>query len=680
MSLVIRREFFTFGIIHVDVLNLSSVDLIDFSQKLAKKLILQQQTKLSAKDNAAGKSSSVNIPYNYATFHSALKYSLWLPVAQLYFNCTQNQAKLYFETFLLIHNRSHQHKPIQTSATSKDLHNKLLLSVDFSEFVLFLFLQQFRSYYNANKGSKICANLPDLSSKTIALAYEFLQANLSTILLLVRDAHKQSLPFNPLKLEEISLEQHEFNRLKFIFTALNPENSGKYTEIHDFADLTTFWQGNSIGKGVKLPQLVSFLQKLLKLSYNSAEKFTFPYNNTIHSTPTVNKVEGSLLYPLFPNFHTLSGLSDRSVALTAAEILGGDVILSDCKEVCVGISTFSRFILLENCSDSIFYLGTAANLVILSNCRQLTVISATKSLQIIDSSHCRVYCYTVSRPICLQSAQQSNQAIVLAPYNSYYNGLLSDCALANLNIYPNNCFSMPILIDQLISSPEIKQNAAETKQTKGNSSLTSDRFQFSPSKEEKLTSSSALPTFPSSPQRNSTLKSPRSHSTPQNSLHSGARFAPFVPATPSSAASAQISQISVLPPDYFFPAVYPFPIDAVKTSKISEKLRGLVDFAHNFRPETLSNPFPLPENYSAALKTRANNAMMARKMIDEAELNQEEKHEFQAVVEEKFRNWLAANYPQQYITNLLRYDIENFSLQQPKSLPNPSDIARNNVK
>ena len=208
MRLFLRSEVFQVGVLPHDLLNLKDVDI----SGLVAKLLVQQKA---------------------TTF---LKYSSWLRYAQILFNCSEHTARLYFETFLMVHRTTYKKKGAA----------KPMLSVDCGEFLVFLFLQKYRADQNGVSEAK--------SAET--RHFEFFSKNIRVILSLLRDPIKQiTTPLADTKTDpansssavsnppnrhgQVFIGRHEFTRLTFlVLAAAGPKAA---TELDSFIALAPFW-------------------------------------------------------------------------------------------------------------------------------------------------------------------------------------------------------------------------------------------------------------------------------------------------------------------------------------------------------------------------------------------------------------------------------------------------------
>ena len=426
----LRREVFTHGILSSDLLHLADANLLHLAQQISLTLL-------------AHTSGST----------AALKYTTWLSAAVELLRCSEHTAKIYFESFLGVHNKNvHKHGG-----------PKLLLSADVGEFMLFLFIQRYRAAAAAQQS-------------TMA----FVQQNLHLLLMLVRDPHKHvhdfSLPLSPHSAHSPrtpsspsssssssgssqlnhALDAHEFNRLGFLFFAHNraketeeqleriKENSDiepptEKREVVNLASLTPFYTGQSsataaspTASGASVPLSVVEEWLLVHLAHPDAPA---PVGR-----PIVH--HGHLLYPPVVSVCEVSGWEGKAAVYGVREVQGGDLLVKQCSNSSLSVYTHSRYATVEECSGSSVNAGVVSGLVVVRNCAHLTLTVACRSIHIADCKHCTFFIFSASRPIVLGA---NTESLTLAPYNTFYPSLSSDLSVTGLPTSVN-CWSSPLLM------------------------------------------------------------------------------------------------------------------------------------------------------------------------------------------------------------------------------------------
>jgi len=179
----------------------------------------------------------------------SLRYSLWMQYGPRLFGCSDVCARAYFEQFLVVHSKN-------AKATSKPL-----LSVDFSEFLVFLFCQKlvpaWSKYQRTSQTSSLRAVSSSSSVRDEAIdATEFILTHLPYILPLLRDPYKQledvksnnHRNVDHIASKEVLLDKHEFNRLGFLlYAATTPgfHQNVDEDELHLLSTFAPFWRNNS---------------------------------------------------------------------------------------------------------------------------------------------------------------------------------------------------------------------------------------------------------------------------------------------------------------------------------------------------------------------------------------------------------------------------------------------------
>ena len=423
----LRREVFTHGILSNDLLHLADANLLHLAQQISLTLL-------------AHTSGST----------AALKYTTWLSAAVELLRCSEHTAKIYFESFLGVHNKNvHKHGG-----------PKLLLSADVGEFLLFLFIQRYRAAV--------------AQQSTMA----FVQQNLHVLLMLVRDPHKHvhdfSLPLSPHSAHSPrtpsspsssspsasslnhSLDAHEFNRLGFLFFAHNKaketeeqlerikdnhdaEPPSEKREVVNLASLTPFYVGQSsvsaaspTASGASVP--LSVVEEWLLVHLAHADAVAPVGRPIVH--------HGHLLYPPVVSVCEVSGWESKAAVYGVREAQGGDLLVKQCNNSALSVYTYSRYATIEECSNSSVNAGVVSGLVIVRNCAHLTLTVACRSIHIADCKHCTFFLFSASRPVVLGA---NTESLTLAPYNTYYPSLTSDLSVTGLPTSVN-CWSSPLLM------------------------------------------------------------------------------------------------------------------------------------------------------------------------------------------------------------------------------------------
>jgi hypothetical protein len=201
MSLYVREEVFKFGVLPHDLLSMKAMPIRTIIAKFA--------------EDAKAQTTDESI--------TNLKFSTWRTTSQALFGCSEKAARVYFETFLAVHSKN------AASQESRPKAPKLVLSVNLSEFMLFLFLQTFRSY---------AAPLNDDALENPEVA--FIQNNLSTIIACIQDPWKHSAQQRTLdeksggRVDSVVLEKHEFDRLGLILVAADSGSDGCLSTLAPF--------------------------------------------------------------------------------------------------------------------------------------------------------------------------------------------------------------------------------------------------------------------------------------------------------------------------------------------------------------------------------------------------------------------------------------------------------------
>mmetsp|Transcript_14490 Transcript_14490/g.27359 ORF Transcript_14490/g.27359 Transcript_14490/m.27359 type:complete len:582 (-) Transcript_14490:96-1841(-) len=358
LRLALRSEVFQIGVLPQDLLKLQTVSILDLVRNLT-----QQQGK--------------------ATF---LKYSSWLKYARNVFNCGEHAARLYFETFLMVHRTTYRKKGS----------TKPMLSVDYGEFLVFLFLQKFHRHAATEGKNK---------------EMDFFTKNIYTILLLLRDpVHHLSeakFPSHP------TMRRHEFTRLTFLVLASTGEDAT--TELESFATLAPFWATKPNAE-VPVETLCQWTLKHFHEPIDVAKSITSLPSRSIHKTIRV------------------VGKGTECVIVEGAELAGGDLVIENCKKTSVYILGIARFVLVSGCEDCTINLGVCRKMVTFRSCTGLTVTAASRRTHLSSMSNSTFYLFCWNRPVFIGS----NYDIKLAPYNTYYPNLDRDLKAANLDpLVPN---------------------------------------------------------------------------------------------------------------------------------------------------------------------------------------------------------------------------------------------------
>mmetsp|Transcript_34146 Transcript_34146/g.63299 ORF Transcript_34146/g.63299 Transcript_34146/m.63299 type:complete len:586 (-) Transcript_34146:583-2340(-) len=372
LRLALRSEVFQIGVLPQDLLKLKSVSILDLVRKLT-----QQQ--------------------GNATF---LKYSSWLKYARNVFNCGEHAARLYFETFLMVHRTTYRKKG---SA-------KPMLSVDYGEFLVFLFLQKFHRHA-ATEGKN--------------QEMDFFTKNIYTILLLLRDpVHhlaEAKFPSHP------TMRRHEFTRLTFLVLASTGESAT--TELESFATLAPFWATKPNAE-VPIETLCQWTLKHFHEPIDVAKSITSQPSRNIHKTVRV------------------VGKGAECVIVEGAQLAGGDLVIENCKKTSVYILGIARFVLVSGCEDCTINLGVCRKMVTFRSCTGLTVSAVSRRTHLSSMSNSTFYLFCWNRPVFIGS----NYGIKLAPYNTYYPNLDRDLKAANLDpLVPNrwsSAISFSIMSDK----------------------------------------------------------------------------------------------------------------------------------------------------------------------------------------------------------------------------------------
>eukprot|EP00954_Amorphochlora_amoebiformis_P001174 91039-Amorphochlora_amoeboformis.AAC.1 len=180
--LALRSEVFQVGVLRDDLLHIRKLDFFKLVRELA-------------------------TVHGNVTF---LKYAVWLKYAKRFLKCSERIARLYFETFLMVHRTTYR----------KSGAARPMLSVDLGEFILFLFIQKYSPPADGEEKN------PQL---------QFFQDNISSILLLLRDPTKH---LEDVKSQKSGIHRHEFTRLTFLLAS---KREGYYEELESFVSLAPFW-------------------------------------------------------------------------------------------------------------------------------------------------------------------------------------------------------------------------------------------------------------------------------------------------------------------------------------------------------------------------------------------------------------------------------------------------------
>eukprot|EP00466_Bigelowiella_natans_P019127 jgi/Bigna1/127771/aug1.5_g2479 len=311
MRLGLRYEVFDIGVLPKDLLNLQNRNMSEIVQQLSK-----QQGKV--------------------TF---LKYSSWLRYARTLFNCGENVARLYFETFLMVHRTTYLKRG---SA-------KPMLSVDYGEFLVFLFLQKFIKH-NSSSSSSSSSSPAKMETKTSTSstleAMKFLRNNIFTILTLLRDPvhhtpllqqqQQQQQKYNSHKTSSSSQQQkqplmmrrHEFTRLTFLVAASEGENAS--SELESFVSLAPFWSTKPNSE-VPIETLCQWTLKHLREPVQVPEDLKMKVRQIL---PTIRIVGQQY--------------SNKCIVIKDEELCGGDIKIHGCSNVSVYVLGVARFIQVSN--------------------------------------------------------------------------------------------------------------------------------------------------------------------------------------------------------------------------------------------------------------------------------------------------------------------------------------------
>ena len=396
----------------------------------------------------------------------------------------------YFETFLGVHPKS-----VHRAGAPK-----LLLSADLGEFLLFLFLQKYRT---ATALQPLTAAATKDSTPPLLSYLAFVTSHLHTLLLLIRDPHKHvhdiALPLSPHSAHSPRtpssppsthphpsttyysappstsssspsspspslspspssspstsssspssqcLDPHEFNRLSFLLFAHNStiEREEQRERVRDSVDMLEPDERKEV---VDLSSLTPFFKAgataipLAVVEEWLLRHLSSAVNPSLVSSPTLH--HGHLVYPPLVRHTLVAGQSGSPVRLAASDVQGGDLTLRQLLNCSVRVQTHSRYALIEDVSASSVQAGVVSGLLVVRGCSHLTLTVACRALHLADCRAVTVYLFSSTRPVVLGGG---SEAIVLAPYNTYYPSLAADLAVASLPTSVN-CWSSPILM------------------------------------------------------------------------------------------------------------------------------------------------------------------------------------------------------------------------------------------
>jgi len=298
---------------------------------------------------------------------------------------------------------------------------------------------------------------------------------------------------------------------------------------------------------------------------------------------------------MFVRQSTIADVTNRSVVWSSEDVQGGDVLIRNCRGASIYISTHCRFVVLENCQGCVVNAGVVSCRMDIINCSHNSVHVVARNLHVVDSSDTKIAVFSSSRPVFIGSLERNT----LLPYNTYYPSLKHDLEAVNMNTSVN-CWSAPLIVGRIFSQDDhsLTKSSTETKM---------DLLD---------------PTTPTTPTSNPSTPSRKK----KTSLRNGSAS--------SSQGQSDESAVCLLPPDQFFPSVYPFPASCSQ-SDITKAI-----------------PFPYPEAYHNALLARKQRALEVRSLIDSAELDQDQRKVVHEKIQSEFNRWLEVQNLQQHLANL----------------------------
>lgn len=627
----IRGEVFTFGVLKHDLLGLASADIATLVERFR------------AKDREQAGNCESDFPF--------LKYASWRAQSQQFFQCEEQLSKLYFETFLAVHNKN---------STSRLSPGKLFLSVDFSEFMLFLFVQKYRPWL-ASESKKV----GDKKKMDCPPQEAFIRRNILHVLGLCQDPWKHGAPgdsdpsspgtirsprglgglfsengsrspsksllipvvsFNP---HELSLEAHEFDRLAFLllwdpakYAAKNMGGPGTSTSARDqcqsLSSLTGLWAEQPYCS-VPITDLQEWVcANIVKTEYRGMD---FPITH-----PFINSTRISNLNQITRCF------GDESVS-------GGDLYISDCNDSSIYVTTHTRFAYVSNCVNCVINVGVVSGRVDVSHCQNLTLMAVSRSIYISNVDKGVVYMFCGSRPV-LMGPVGALADVSIAPYNTYYPSLVSDIKAVKLSVTVN-CWASPLVFsDQQSEALRLNQSLRKSwdeRTLAPSSSRYPSKTGNSNSSPATLTASATVclggagspksinAKSPTATGKKLKKKSPGSPNTHKNAM-----------SPPRGLGEFQEIPVKLMSASDFFPHVFPFPTLPNQSPHETTK----------------SNPFPLTVRFAEALQQRKIRAIATRAKIDRVELTEEQRATIQKLLERRFQTWLEHNSHNTYLASL----------------------------
>lgn len=577
MRLGLRSEVFRVGVLPVDLLNLQDADVGSLVGKL-----------LAPKPGA---------PASQTAF---LKYASWLRYACIIFNCDEHTARLYFETFLMVHR-----------TTYKKRHSaKPILSVDSGEFLVFLYLQKFRQFAaRPSSGAKSAANLQ----------FEFFSRHLATILSLLRD------PANQLAQDrkaagggqgDVQLRRHEFTRLTFLVLASSFKGKPQ-TELDSFVSLAPFWRvkPNAL---VPLETLCQWTLKHFRVDVNEHAMA----GTGLSTRPLVRTV-------------SISHCSSRLVRLDSVAIRGCDVHIDSCSKTTVHLDGLCRFVTVSNCTDCTLNLGACRKMVIVRDCRRVKVATVARGIQVANTQNSTLYLFSWTRPVFIGETLQ----IRVAPYNTYYPGLAADLRVSNLDPEAPNMWNGAIIFDTLCrASP-----AAQRSKKRAPGSVPALGEAQAMDTDDAPGSAAAAAGGSKKRQRDGSARKAAGGMNrggrPYRVRHLGVKSAGLV---------------DVLSPERFFMAPYEFADVKSPDGREAAGSRASADPATT-TPRTMSCPFALPDAYAKAATAQRDRVLAARASIERAGLTPEQRTKLHRMVHVRFQQWLRDTNRLRDVENLVQY-------------------------
>mmetsp|Transcript_41046 Transcript_41046/g.66726 ORF Transcript_41046/g.66726 Transcript_41046/m.66726 type:complete len:602 (+) Transcript_41046:95-1900(+) len=598
MRLGLRYEVFDIGVLPKDLLNLQNRNMSEIVQQLSK-----QQGKV--------------------TF---LKYSSWLRYARTLFNCGENVARLYFETFLMVHRTTYLKRG---SA-------KPMLSVDYGEFLVFLFLQKFIKH-NSSSSSSSSSSPAKMETKTSTSstleAMKFLRNNIFTILTLLRDPvhhtpllqqqQQQQQKYNSHKTSSSSQQQkqplmmrrHEFTRLTFLVAASEGENAS--SELESFVSLAPFWSTKPNSE-VPIETLCQWTLKHLREPVQVPEDLKMKVRQIL---PTIRIVGQQY--------------SNKCIVIKDEELCGGDIKIHGCSNVSVYVLGVARFIQVSNCNSCTLNLGVCRKMITMKNCANMTITAASRRTHLSGLDNCRFYLFCWNRPVFIRPVRN----VKLGPYNTHYPTIKSDMDKANLNPNAHNLWSEAIVFGE---HANVKKNKNKSDTTLGKDN---DDDENTTSTSAKMSPDECLS------EESEGIKSMEIET--KNSSHSKKRQRDDEEIGGDDDTTAthvrhqqQPEDISLMPPEEFF--YEPFLLDKSCNS-------GSVDGdAKNGHGKNLC-PFTLPQPYTNAHPLQRQRVLDLKNMIDTTDMNERQRKSVHSFIHEAFHKWLEDTKRLQHIKNVANY-------------------------